>query len=44
MEVSLEKILKNKYLTKNLIEKLIDVNHDGYISEEELLQPIDGES
>ena len=42
MDVSLEKILKNKY--KNFIEKLIDVNHDGYISGEELLQSIDGES
>ncbi|XP_025416327.1 allatotropins-like [Sipha flava] len=44
MEGSLEKILKNKYFAKNLIEKLIDVNHNGYISIEELLQPIDGES
>ncbi|XP_060880773.1 allatotropins-like [Metopolophium dirhodum] len=42
MEVSLEKILKSKY--KHFIEKLIDVNHDGYISGEELLQSIDGES
>ncbi|XP_026814139.1 allatotropins-like [Rhopalosiphum maidis] len=42
LDVSLDKILKNKY--NNFIEMLIDVNHDGYISREELLQSIDGES
>lgn len=44
MDGSLEKILNNKYFARNMIENLIDVNHDGYISVEELLQPDDGES
>jgi len=42
MEVYLEKILKNKY--NKFIEKLIDFDHDSYLSGEELLQPIEGES
>jgi len=41
---SLEKMLKNKYFARNLIEKLIDINQDGYVSINELLQPMDSES
>lgn len=44
LDESLEKMLKNKYFARNLIEKLIDINQDGFISVDEMMQPIDGES
>lgn len=42
MEMYLEKIMKNKY--SNFVKKLMDFNHDNYLSGEEFLQPNEDES
>lgn len=44
MDGSLEKLLKNKYFARNLIENIIQGNRDGYIYDKDFLQTNVGES